>query len=448
MSANVTATFTDYTPGHLRRKMQQPAAVTDNASVLSDMADGNLVTEFFFKFANFDHAASNLVLTIIGILGDGEQSIKLFDEEIANVAKCHDRTVRRWRVEYLAQAQKQNFFPLEVIEGEYDHTTQRYKATSYRITFADALEQAVATARARPEYKTDRRAAIEKAAEIYYDDIPQAPSRMRTRKPRKAAQTPLAHLNGAAKKLMSAQTSLKDMPSRQRDAFISGQGEELRGMLEALRQQIAELESCLETGETENTSVENKEVETVWTFCPVSPPPDEETKVDVRVKEEETRTPTEEPEHVHTPEDFAAWDRTFGCLSRPKVVHTEVEVKTRSPEESPPPSELEYCFDDLPDEPACFTENDIMSDLNSTIMEDLPPDETDEERAEREAIAAEACGLMPRYEIGAQVFPVTITGERLHDEPSPVAEVRSSPSGWQYRLEGFSEWRDEGLLRE
>jgi hypothetical protein len=271
MSANITATFTDYTPGHLRRKMQQP--VTEQSAIFSDMADGNLVTEFFFKFANFDHAASNLVLTLIGILGDAEENINLFDEDIANVAKCNERTVRRWRASYLEQAQKQNFFPLEIVEGEYDHMTQRYKATSYRITFADALERAVATARARVDYHTDRLKAIKKAAEIYYDDIPQAPSRMRTRKPRKAAQTPIAHLSGASKKITSAQTALKEMPSRQRDAFINGQGEELRGMLEALRQQIAELESCLESGETEKLNVENKEVEIVRTFCPVSPPP-------------------------------------------------------------------------------------------------------------------------------------------------------------------------------
>jgi hypothetical protein len=391
MSANVTATFTDYTPGHLRRKMQQPAAATEQSAIFSDMADGNLVTEFFFKFANFDHAASNLVLTLIGILGDGEESIKIFDDEIAAVAKCNERTVRRWRASYLEQAQKQNFFPLEIVEGEYDHTIQRYKATSYRVTFADALERAVTQARSRPEYKTDRRAAIEKAAEIYYDDIPQAPSRMRTRKPRKAAQTPLAHLNGASKKLASAQTSLKEMPSRQRDAFINGQGEELRGMLDALRQQIAELESCLELGETEKLSVENKEVETVRTKCPVSPPDDGSEIVNVHVEEkEETRTPTEEPEHEHTPEDVAAWDRAFACLSQPKTARAEVEVRVR------------------------------------------PSPEEDE----------------PLYKVGAEVFPVTITGERLHDEPSPVAEIRPSSSGWQYRLEGLSEWRDEGLLRE
>jgi hypothetical protein len=54
----------------------------------------------------------------------------------------------------------------------------------------------------------------------------------------------------------------------------------------------------------------------------------------------------------------------------------------------------------------------------------------------------------PLYKVGAEVFPVTIIGERLHDAPSPVAEIRPSPAGWQYRLEGFSEWRDEGLLQE
>jgi hypothetical protein len=72
--------------------------------------------------------------------------------------------------------------------------------------------------------------------------------------------------------------------------------------------------------------------------------------------------------------------------------------------------------------------------------------ETEEERAEREAIAAEACGQLPRYEIGVQVFPVTSTGERLHDESSPIAQIRPSPNGWEYRMEGFTQWRGEELL--
>jgi hypothetical protein len=113
-------------------------------------------------------------------------------------------------------------------------------------------------------------------------------------------------------------------------------------------------------------------------------------------------------------------------------------------EHEAPPSELEYCFDDQ----GFDNETAIIADSESAIIADLPADETDDERAEREAVEAEACGQLPRYEIGVQVFPVTIIGERLHDEPSPVAEIRPSSSGWQYRLEGFSEWRDEGLLRE
>ncbi len=390
MSTNI-ATFRDYKPGHVRRRTQQPVMGQRDESVVSDMADGNLVTEFFFKFAKFDYAASSLILTLIGILGDGEQGIKLFDEDIAEIATCSDRTVRRWRADYLAQAKKHNFFPLEIIEGEYDHTKQRYLPTFYRITFADALEDAVSTARARADYQTDRLKAIEEAAKLHYDDIDQAPPRMRTRKPRKAAQTPLAQLRGASKKLASAQTSLEKMPSRQRAAFVNGQGEELRATLEALRQQIADLESCLSD---ENLSVENTEVETHRTSVSGIPPEDGSRDVGVRVKEEDTRTPAAEIEHAHSPEYVAAWDRTFACLSQPKTARAEVEIQAH-------PSRR-------------------------------PSLEEDE----------------PLYKVGAEVFPVTIIGERLHDEPSPVAEIRPSSSGWQYRLEGFSEWRDEGLLQE
>jgi hypothetical protein len=124
------------------------------------------------------------------------------------------------------------------------------------------------------------------------------------------------------------------------------------------------------------------------------PPEDGSRDVGVRVKEEDTRTPAAEIEHAHSPEYVAAWDRTFACLSQPKTARAEVEIQAH-------PSRR-------------------------------PSLEEDE----------------PLYKVGAEVFPVTIIGERLHDEPSPVAEIRPSSSGWQYRLEGFSEWRDEGLLQE
>jgi hypothetical protein len=269
MSRNI-AYFRDVRPSHLQRQTRQAAVEPRADSIISDMADGNLATEFIYSFAGFDYAESHLTLTLIGIIGDGQNSVELYDEEIAKLARCDTRTVRRWRKAYLEKAKFLNFWPLQIAEGEYDQTKQRYLPTSYRVTFAETLEQIVATARACADYRTDRLKAIERAANLYYEDIEQAPPKMRKRKPRPAAQTPLAHLAGASKKLEKAQTSLREMPERQRNAFINGQGEELRAALDLMRDQMAEIEAVLSGIPA---SVENNELEYIPDKMSGIPPP-------------------------------------------------------------------------------------------------------------------------------------------------------------------------------
>ncbi len=71
---------------------------------------------------------------------------------------------------------------------------------------------------------------------------------------------------------------------------------------------------------------------------------------------------------------------------------------------------------------------------------------------EADAIAWEGCQITKtetytgRYQVGAFVFPCTPDGTRLHNEPSAIAEAKQSETGaWQYRMDGFTEWRDEAL---
>jgi hypothetical protein len=341
MSANV-ATFKDYKPAYLKRSLQRTSTEPRAESIISDMADGILATEFFFSFAGFKHAESKLIFTIIGILGDGEERIELYDEDIAKIAECDVRTVQRWRADYLKQAQAKNYFPLAVVQGEYDHTKQRYHPTTYRITFAGALERTVAAARASRDYQSDRLRAIEEAANLYYEDIEQAPPKMRTRKRGRTIQTPLAHLNKAAKKLTATQTSLNEMPDFQRAAFINGQGEELRTVVEAMRQQLAELEASLSC---ENSSVANKEVEIHTTSLSGIPPDVENAQVDVVDKEEYTTTSAVPGKREHTTEDFAAFDSICSVFRQPTVTRTDVVIESHAPPEPPPP-ELEYIADD------------------------------------------------------------------------------------------------------
>jgi hypothetical protein len=349
MSTNV-ATFTDYTPARLKRQTQQPTATTRAESIISDMADGNLATEFIFSFAGFSYTESHLVLALVGIIGDRQDAIAFYDEDIAEIAKCNVRTIQRWRKSYMEKATSLNFWPLEIKQGEYDQSKQRYLPTGYRVTFTGTLEQIVATARNYADYASDRIKAVERAAGLYYEDIEQAPPKMRKRKPKPAPQTPLAHLNAASKKLMSAQNSLQAMPDRQRQAFINGQGEELRMTLDAMRLQMAEMEAVLSGIPA---TVETKDVEYIPDKMSGIPPPSEKAAAYVveRTKEESTTLP--EPETVPTAEAVAAWDSMVDRLRRPQVTRSEAEIQSSVPDTGEV-GELEYIPDEsepeLPDE--------------------------------------------------------------------------------------------------
>jgi hypothetical protein len=141
------------------------------------MADGVMVTQFFFNFANFSGAETKLALLIAGLCGDGGQRVEMYDEELAEHARYTDRTIRQWRADYLSKARGVRFSPIIIDEGEYDPQNKRYLRTSYTIApeFAEAINRAVAEARAMPEYETDRLRALERAAGTYFDDLPNAP---------------------------------------------------------------------------------------------------------------------------------------------------------------------------------------------------------------------------------------------------------------------------------
>jgi hypothetical protein len=363
MSANV-ASFKDYKPAYLKRRITQADATPRTESIISDMADGNLVTEFFFSFAGFDYSESHLILTLIGIMGDSQDSIELYDKEVAKIAGCDERTVQRWRKAYMEKAQKKNFWPMGIEQGAYVSGEKRYLPTKYRITFAEPLEQAVAHARASAEYRSDRLQAIEKAARRFYDDIPQAPPSLRKGKRTQSIQTPLSHLNGAAKKLTSAKVTLQDMPEQQRRAFVNGQGDELREAMENLRRQMAELEAALSD---EKLSVANKEDGSYTDILSGTPQDDEGVPAYVVPKEEEGTT-LPEPERKPTPEENAIWDRAFACLNQPSVTLANVEITASTPA-APPPLELKY----LPDAPGpALTEidDDELCERVAILIED------------------------------------------------------------------------------
>jgi hypothetical protein len=243
MSAHVI----DITPTAFRRtlygRQQQPAEGGQTAAVLDDCADGILALDCALTFAGFGYGARQLVLSVVGLLGGGDSTLEVFDGELANHVQCSDRTIRRWRAAHLKESKARRFSLLEIVEGEYNASRQCYEKTSYRFTAPDYVDAVVHEARAFDLYKRDRRAAIEQAAEEHYADIPDAPPRRRSRKPRRApaARVEQAFVN-AARNVEKGKLALNELADDSRVALLeSPQGTELRKTLLKLRSDIAEI---------------------------------------------------------------------------------------------------------------------------------------------------------------------------------------------------------------
>lgn len=343
-----TATVYDVTPAQLRRTTSAgaaaAAAVQPGRGLFADMADGAIVAQLFLNFAGFAWDEAKFYALIAGLCGEGGRPVEMFDDELAERARCTDRTIRAWRAAYLARAGTTRCALLVVDEGSYNSDRQRYERTRYTIPprVAELIERAVGAARALPEYERNRLGALERAAGECYDEIPDAPPLQRRRKPKKSHRSPVMQsLNNAAKNLEKGRKALDAMPERMRAALLAGQGEELREMLLATRGRIdgflADLSENAESVEVNNMP-EN--------FSGI-PPEDFEHAEDVdrfRVKEDlnTTRKRSDEPEHP--PEAISAWGGVVERLSKPQVQSVEVELVDDSPPEESPPS------DDVPSE--------------------------------------------------------------------------------------------------
>lgn len=294
----------DYTPAVLRRTLDTNGEQA--AAVLDDVADGILALDFALTFAGISYEARQLTLSIVGLTGGGGR-LEVFDKALAEHLKCSDRTVRRWRAAHTKESKAKKFSLLQIEECDYNAQQKRYEKTAYSINpaVADYLKTVVAEARASDLYQSDRRAAIERAAEEHYEGIPDAPPRTRKRKPRRApaVKAEQSFIN-AARNVEKGKQALASLRPESLAALLeSRQGAELREVLLKLQADIGEvLESFPQTSESED--VEG------GTGHFVRHPPDEPSA-----------------------EDEAAWEHTFAGLSEPRVQTRVVELR-------PPPEEV------------------------------------------------------------------------------------------------------------
>jgi hypothetical protein len=321
-----TAIVHDITPALFHRQAsRQMSSLGESAqrhSIFSDMADGTVIAQFFLNFAGFEWNETKFFMQVVGLCG--EVSREVYDKELAEYTRCTARTIRAWRAEYLARAQTTRCSLLVVNEGAYNPDRQRYERTGYSVPahVAELIEQAVASARALPEYSKDRLGALEKAAGECYDEIPDAPPMRRRRKPKKSQRSPVIQsIGNAAKSLSKGQKALADMPERMRAALLAGQGDELRAMLLKMRNQIEDILTVLPE-DVEDTEDRHTQENSSGVSLEIFEASNDETHF--RVKEESTRKRADEPEH--SPEAISAWASIEERLTKSQIQTVEVDL--------------------------------------------------------------------------------------------------------------------------
>jgi hypothetical protein len=313
----------DYTPAAFRRSLdrQQPSEDKQAATALDDCADGILALDYALTFAGFGYEARQLTLSIVGLVGGGGATLEAFDGELAAHVNCSDRTVRRWRAAHLNESNRKRFSLLEITEGEYDAERRTYGKTSYRFTAPDYVDAVVSNARASDLYLSNRRAAIERAAEEHYGDIPDAPPRRRKRKPRRAPDVKVeqAFIN-ASRNVDKGRRALQDLSDDSRAALLEGrQGTELHELLLKLQADINEvLENFPQPSDSE-------ELQGGTGHFVRYPPVDEQAAA--------------------TAQDSVVWERIERrAAGAPSVTSCEVPLR---PPEQPPPSGREVSDEEL-----------------------------------------------------------------------------------------------------
>lgn len=317
---------------HHRKVVNLPTV--EPTDIFSAMSDAVYTVQCFLRSGGFTWKESQLVLTIAGMLGNGEDTLVLSDDEIAAVACCSSRTVQRWRADYKAKAtgildkEIRRFCPLKIKEQDHIQDKRITPPAMYQLVIAPLVNRSVAAARAMPEYEINRTAALEKAADMHYEDMPlgQYASRGRGRgKSMKPNAT--AHLDRAVRNMEKTLIALEDMNDHARESLLDARGEEMRRQVLELQEKAAELLKLLPEP-VENTEDNHTYDKMSRNFGAQS---------DVRVKEKNTCT-TE------------TWETFCSFLTKEKANGTTIRLVTDVKDRASPlmtPAEVRACRDEI-----------------------------------------------------------------------------------------------------
>lgn len=211
-----SARVLDFNPGALRHAVEGSKVEAQPAGIFADVADGIEAIHQLCNCAGFSERPRAFIFALASAAKtNGTDRVELFDAELADLQGCSERTVQRQRTDYKLEASRLRFGMIEIIDGDFDKSQNKYAPTLYRFAHPEAVEQIVASARTAEGWqespRKSQRAAIKRAAKERYRLIPDA--RSKARKPRRN-RLATAEIETCKKIIKTKLESLKDKTER------------------------------------------------------------------------------------------------------------------------------------------------------------------------------------------------------------------------------------------
>jgi hypothetical protein len=216
MNKKAAAPVLDFKLGALRRTVATSQIAAEPTGIFADVADGIEAMHQLANCAGFSERARSFIFALASAAySEGAAEVKLYDEELAELQDCSDRTVQRQRADYKKDAARARCWPVEIEEGDFNRDENKNEPTVYRFAHASVVEQIVTLARSAEGFDTAtrrrQRETIKRVAAERYRSLPDARGKARKRKRDRLAT---AEIETCQKVIKTKLASLKDKAAK------------------------------------------------------------------------------------------------------------------------------------------------------------------------------------------------------------------------------------------
>lgn len=163
-----------------------------------------------------------------------ERGCEITDPELAEFMGCSERTIQRWRRQYLKEEKYLKVPFLQITEGDFDRELKANRPTRYRFLVADNVADAVLEARQMTLYQENRPKALKLSAIRVYDSLAKPFGTSAIRRRRKKELSPESERNRLMNTIRTSIAKLRDLDASQPGGMYANGWEVLKNELESI----------------------------------------------------------------------------------------------------------------------------------------------------------------------------------------------------------------------